>query len=106
VVVAASAALASTSRGSPSTLLAAVGQGQATRLTAVDPLTLEPVGRSTQIGRYASRWARSPDGAQLVLARDDRAGLRVVDLRKMKTVRAFSIGAGRSTDSPGRSRGS
>ena len=94
VVVAASVASVSTAGGSPSTLLAAVGQGQATRLTAVDPLTLEPVGRSTQIGRYASRWARSPDGTKVVLARDDRASLRVVDVRAMKTIRAFSVGGG------------
>ena len=77
---------------SPQPLLAAVGEGSATRLTAVDPLTLAPVGRSMQIGRYVFPSARSPDGTQLVLARTDRASLRVVDLRRMKTLRAFPLG--------------
>ncbi len=94
VAVAAAAASVSAAGGSPSALLAAVGEGSSARLAAVDPLTLAPIGRSTQIGRYTSRWARSPDGTQLVLARDDRASLRVVDLRRMKTLRAFWVGGG------------
>jgi hypothetical protein len=73
-------------------LLAAVGKGSSTRLATVDPLTLQPVGRSTQIGRYVWPGARSPDGSRMVLAASDPARVRVVDLKKMKTVTAFKLG--------------
>src|SRR5712692_7073368 len=66
-------------------LLAAIGQGSATRLTVVDPLTLAPVGRSTW------PWALSPNGTQIVLARQFPAMLRFVDLRTMRTVRAVRL---------------
>src|SRR5437899_754324 len=92
----AAAVLASAGTGgsaSQAPLLAAVGQGSATRLSAVDPLTLRPVGRSTQIGRFNEPAARSPDGTRLVLgSQGPTAGLRFIDLRRMRTLRAVEVG--------------
>ena len=80
-------------------LLATIGQGSATRLTVVDPLTLAPVDRSTQIGHYTWPWALSPDGTQIVLARQFPAMLRFVDLRTMRTVRAVRLTGETSVES-------
>src|SRR5438105_6904759 len=90
VAAAAFASSAAGSRTSAAPLLATVGQGSATRLALVDPVTLQPAGRSTQIGRYGWPWARSPDGTRLALG-GDPARVRIVDLRKMGTVAAFQL---------------
>lgn len=70
-------------------VLAIVGTGSSARLGYVDPASLQLVGRSTQVGYYSWPAARSPDGSQLALARNNPGGIRIVDLRRMRTVRAF-----------------
>ena len=74
----------------PPTLLAVVGHGRAARLATVDPTTLRPVGRSTQVGYYQWPWTRSPDGSRIALVRDP-ARIRIVDVKRMRTVSAFSL---------------
>src|SRR5262245_30970066 len=91
------AAFAAVQPGSAETggVLAIVGLETNARLGYVDPATLELVGRSTQVGYYTWPAARSPDGSKLALARDYlRDGLRIVDLRRMRTLKAFRLTAG------------
>src|SRR5262249_41695282 len=95
LALAAAAIVASTAgRGSasPSALLAVVGQGPTTRLATVDPLTLAPVGRSTQIGRYGWPWTRSPSGSRVAFV-GDSGRIRIVDLNRMRTTKAFRLRA-------------
>ena len=76
-------------------VLAVVGVGSNARLGYLSPATLKVVGRSTQVGYYAWPAVRSPDGTQLALARSSpRDGLRIVDLKRMRTIRAFRLTAG------------
>jgi hypothetical protein len=95
VLLAAALAAAVSAESKTSGLLAIVGQGSSARLGHLDPATLKLVGRSTQVGYYTWPSDRSPDGARIALARGDvRDGIRIVDMRRMRTVRAFAIGAG------------
>jgi hypothetical protein len=76
-------------------VLAVVGLDTQARLGYVDPATLKLVGRSTQVGYYTGPSARSPDGTRLALARSYlRDGLRIVDLKRMRTIKAFQLAAG------------
>jgi hypothetical protein len=94
-------AFASGAQGGGRSLLAVIGSGPSTRLAFLDPVSLKPVGRSAQVGRYWWPSARSPDGSRVVLTqqgvvalRGQSAGLRIVDLHRMRTVAAFRIGLG------------
>jgi hypothetical protein len=92
VLVAALAALATVQTGAAKegTVLAVVGVDSKARLGHIDPVSLSLVGRSTQVGYYSWPGARSPDGSRLALARNYIfTGLRIVDLRRMRTVKAF-----------------
>src|SRR5262249_23219665 len=92
VLVAALAALAAVQTGSAKegNVLAVVGVDSKARLGYIDPVSLTLVGRSAQVGYYGSPGARSPDGSRLALARNYIfTGLRIMDLRRMRTVKAF-----------------
>ena len=76
-------------------VLAIAGLDTQARLGYLDPATLKLVGPSTQVGYYTGPSARSPDGTRLALARSySRDGLRIVDLKRMRTVKAFKLIAG------------
>jgi hypothetical protein len=76
-------------------VLAIIGVESKARLGYVDPATLKLVGRSTQVGYYQRPSVRSPDGTKLALARDYLSdGLRIIDLKRMRTVKAFKLAAG------------
>src|SRR5262245_12093031 len=95
--VAVLAVLAAVQSGSAKTggVLAVVGIGSDARLGYLNPATLKLVGRSTQVGYYSWPAARSPDGSKLALGRDYLTdGLRIVDLRRMRTLKAFRLTAG------------
>ena len=72
-------------------LLAVLGNPPSARLAFVDAVSLEPVGRTVELGRYGWPSARSPDGSRLVLAAQQPAGLRLVDLHRMRAVGALSL---------------
>lgn len=72
-------------------VLAISGAGPKARLGYVDPTTLKLVGKSAQVGYYAWPAARSPDRTQLALGRSGPSGIRIMDLRRMRTVRAFKV---------------
>jgi hypothetical protein len=75
-------------------ILAISGTGSNARLGYIDPGTLKLVGKSTQVGYYEWPAARSPDGAQLALGRSNPSGIRIMDLRRLRTIRAFKVGDG------------
>ena len=75
----------------PTPLLAITGQGPAARLVPADPVSLRPAGRSTQVGRYVWPWSRSPDGSRVALGAQQPAGLRFVDLNRMRTLGAVRL---------------
>jgi hypothetical protein len=91
------AAFAAAQSGAAKTgvILAIVGLDSEARLGYVDPATLRLVGRSTQVGYYTGPSARSPDGTRLALGRTYlHDGLRIVDVKRMRTIRAFRLTAG------------
>jgi hypothetical protein len=73
-------------------VLAVVGLDSTARLGYLDPATLKLVGKSTQVGYYTWPGARSPDGTRIALARNYVwSGVRIVDVRRMRTVKAFRL---------------
>jgi hypothetical protein len=94
------AAFAAVQSGSAKTggVLAVVGFDSKARLGYVNPVTLKLVGKSTQVGYYRWPSARSTDGTKLALARDYLSdSVRIVDLRRMRTVKAFPLPSGAAT---------
>src|SRR5438067_3578550 len=63
-------------------ILAIVG-GQLGRFDAV---TLKPLGRTVDVGHSVFRFARSPSGTELAIVTAQPAVLRIVDLRRLKTL--------------------
>jgi hypothetical protein len=63
-------------------------------LMRLDPLTLRPRSRALELGKPPiSTWARSPEGARLVLGSGDGARLLFAELRTMRRLGALSFGA-------------
>jgi hypothetical protein len=92
ILIAALAALAAVQTGAAKegNVLAVVGVGSKARLGYVNPVSLTLVGRSAQVGYYTGPGARSPNGSRLALARSYAyTGLRIMDLGRMRTVKAF-----------------
>ena len=62
-------------------------------LARLDPLSLEPVSGSVEVGEYHDAWSMSPDGSHVALARGGQGiGVVIVDLDAMKVVRKVQTG--------------
>jgi len=90
-------AAAQSGAAKPGGVLAVVGTSAYARLDAkarlgyADPATLKLVGKSVQVGHYAWPAARSPDGTEIALGRNNPAGLRIVDLRRMRILKTLAL---------------
>lgn len=66
-------------------------------LARLNPLSLEPVSRTVEVGEYHDAWSLSPNRSQLALGisapgRRGRVGILIVDLETMRVAREIETG--------------
>jgi hypothetical protein len=86
---------AATSSSEPLLALQWDAQQEALWLLEVDPLTLEPAGRSLQLrDKSVTSWSGSPDGRLLALGPWDVPRITIVDRASLRVVREVSLRGG------------